>query len=153
MPPTSGRGRAWFQVPARLPREAKRVRRLSNAWLRRWFDPSARAWRRLPAWFVRFWGGIGLIWVAFAPVAFVSEAVEQRLAKLGDKGREWLQSLNERAALEKLIREDTGNGRTRLTAMSLVDSFADRDASVASGMEQGAREGYERLVRVLDGIG
>ena len=94
-----------------------------------------------------------MIWVAFAPVAFVSEAVEQRLAKLGDKGREWLQSLNERAALEKLIREDTGNGRTRLTAMSLVDSFADRDASVASGMEQGAREGYERLVRVLDGIG
>src|SRR5438094_349933 len=36
-------------------------------------------------------------------------------------------------ALEKLTLEDLGNGRTRLTATSLVDSFADRDAFVASG--------------------
>ena len=55
-------------------------------------------------------------------------------------------------ALEKLVLEDIGHGRTRLTATSLVDSFADRDAFVASGMEHGAREGYERLDRVLDGI-
>ena len=32
-------------------------------------------------------------------------------------------------ALEKLVLEDLGNGRTRLTATSLVDSFADRDGS------------------------
>lgn len=55
-------------------------------------------------------------------------------------------------AVEKLILEDVGDGRTRLTATSLVDSFADRDASVVSGMEHGVREGYERLDRVLDGI-
>ena len=55
-------------------------------------------------------------------------------------------------ALEKLILEDIGDGRTRLTATSLVDSFADRDAFVSSGMEHGVREGYERLDRVLDGI-
>ncbi len=52
-------------------------------------------------------------------------------------------------ALEKLVLEDLGNGRTRLTATSLVDSFADRDAFVASGMEVGVREGYERLDEVL----
>ena len=54
-------------------------------------------------------------------------------------------------ALEKLVFEDIGNGRTRLTSTSLVDSFADRDAFVASGMEVGVREGYERLDEVLAG--
>jgi uncharacterized protein YndB with AHSA1/START domain len=52
-------------------------------------------------------------------------------------------------ALEKLVLEDLGDGRTRLTATSLVDSFADRDAFVASGMETGVIEGYERLDEVL----
>jgi uncharacterized protein YndB with AHSA1/START domain len=45
--------------------------------------------------------------------------------------------------------EDLGDGRTRLTSTSLVDSFADRDAFVASGMEGGVREGYERLDELL----
>jgi uncharacterized protein YndB with AHSA1/START domain len=54
-------------------------------------------------------------------------------------------------ALEKMALEDLGNGRTRLTATSLVDSFADRDAFLASGMEVGVREGYERLDALLAG--
>ena len=52
-------------------------------------------------------------------------------------------------ALEKLVLEDLGGGRTRLTATSLVDSFEGRDAFVASGMEIGVVEGYERLDEVL----
>jgi uncharacterized protein YndB with AHSA1/START domain len=52
-------------------------------------------------------------------------------------------------ALEKLQLEDLGNGRTRLTASSLVDSFADRDAFVASGMETGVVEGYAKLDELL----
>lgn len=52
-------------------------------------------------------------------------------------------------ALEKLVFEDLGDGRTRLVGTSLVDSFADRDAFVASGMEGGVREGYERLDELL----
>jgi uncharacterized protein YndB with AHSA1/START domain len=52
-------------------------------------------------------------------------------------------------ALEKLVLEDLGNGRTRLTGTSLVDSFADRDAFVASGMEAGVVEGYARLDEIL----
>ncbi len=55
----------------------------------------------------------------------------------------------EGVALEKLVFEDLGDGRTRLTATSLVDSFAGRDAFVASGMETGIVEGYERLDEVL----
>ena len=54
-------------------------------------------------------------------------------------------------ALERLILEDLGGGRTRLTATSLVDSFEDRDAFVASGMEHGVREGYEVLDELLAG--
>ena len=52
-------------------------------------------------------------------------------------------------ALERLVFEDIGSGRTRLTATSLVDSFEDRDAIIASGMEDGVREGYERLDELL----
>jgi len=48
-------------------------------------------------------------------------------------------------ALERLALEDLGEGRTRLVATSLVDSFEGRDAFLASGMEVGVREGYERL--------
>jgi uncharacterized protein YndB with AHSA1/START domain len=54
-------------------------------------------------------------------------------------------------ALEKLTLEDLGGGRTRLVATSLVDSFEGRDAFVASGMETGVVEGYERLDEVLAG--
>ena len=54
-------------------------------------------------------------------------------------------------ALERVVFEDLGGGRTRLTSTSLVDSFADRDAFVASGMESGVREGYERLDALLAG--
>ena len=52
-------------------------------------------------------------------------------------------------ALERLVFTDLGNGRTRLTVTSLVDSFEGRDAFVASGMEVGVREGYERLDELL----
>ena len=55
----------------------------------------------------------------------------------------------EGVALEKLVLEDLGNGRTRLTATSLVDSFEGRDAFLASGMEVGVNEGYEKLDELL----
>jgi uncharacterized protein YndB with AHSA1/START domain len=54
-------------------------------------------------------------------------------------------------ALEKLMFEDLGDGRTRLVSTSLVDSFEGRDAFVASGMDVGVREGYERLDQLLAG--
>jgi uncharacterized protein YndB with AHSA1/START domain len=54
-------------------------------------------------------------------------------------------------ALERLEFTDLGDGRTRLTSTSLVDSFAGRDAFLASGMETGVVEGYERLDDVLAG--
>jgi uncharacterized protein YndB with AHSA1/START domain len=54
-------------------------------------------------------------------------------------------------ALERLVFEDLGDDRTRLTSTALVDSFAARDAFVASGMEEGVRECYERLDELLAG--
>ncbi len=54
-------------------------------------------------------------------------------------------------ALETMRLEPLPGGRTRLVVESLVDDFEARDAFVASGMEQGVREGYERLDDVLAG--
>lgn len=54
-------------------------------------------------------------------------------------------------ALERLVLEDLGDGRTRLVATSLVDSFEGRDAFLASGMEEGLAEAYERLDELLAG--
>lgn len=53
-------------------------------------------------------------------------------------------------ALETLWFEDLGDGRTRLHAQSLVDSFTGRDQWLASGMETGVDEGYAALERLLD---
>lgn len=55
-------------------------------------------------------------------------------------------------ALERIAFEDLGDGRTRITSTSLTDSFEGRDAFVASGMEQGVVEGYQRLDEVLAGL-
>ena len=52
-------------------------------------------------------------------------------------------------ALERLVFEDLGDGRTRLSSTSLVDSFEGRDAFVASGMEDGVQQIYERLDDLL----
>ncbi len=62
------------------------------------------------------------------------------------------EGMPDQVALEKLVLSDLGDGRTRLVATSLVDSFEDRDAFVASGMDHGVREGYERLDEVLTGL-
>ena len=52
-------------------------------------------------------------------------------------------------ALETLTFEDLGDGRTRLHAQSLVDSFEGRDAWLRSGMEVGVNEGYAKLDAML----
>ena len=52
-------------------------------------------------------------------------------------------------ALETLTFEDLGDGRTRLHAQSLVDSFEGRDMWLRSGMEVGVNEGYAKLDKVL----
>jgi len=61
------------------------------------------------------------------------------------------EGLPDGVALETLVLQDLGGGRTRLVATSLVDSFEARDAFVASGMATGVREGYERLDELLAG--
>lgn len=51
-------------------------------------------------------------------------------------------------SLETAIFEDLG-GRTRVTTTSVVDSMEARDGILASGMEGGLTEGYERLDELL----
>ena len=52
-------------------------------------------------------------------------------------------------ALERAEFEPIEGGRTRLTTTSLVGSFEERDAILASGMDRGVREGYEKLDELL----
>jgi uncharacterized protein YndB with AHSA1/START domain len=52
-------------------------------------------------------------------------------------------------ALETITFTDLGDGRTRLEALSLCDSFEGRDMMLASGMEVGVHEGYARLDTLL----
>lgn len=52
-------------------------------------------------------------------------------------------------SLERARFEDLGGGRTRLSVHSVYQSVEDRDGMVASGMEGGVTEGYERLDELL----
>jgi uncharacterized protein YndB with AHSA1/START domain len=52
--------------------------------------------------------------------------------------------------LDTMRLESLPGNRTRVTVQSVFQSVADRDGMVQSGMEQGVREGYERLDEVLE---
>jgi len=52
-------------------------------------------------------------------------------------------------ALETMTFEDLGDGRTRLHATSLCDSFEARDGWLRSGMEVGVNDGYAAIDRML----
>jgi len=54
-------------------------------------------------------------------------------------------------ALETVTFTDLGDGRTRVTTLSVRDSLENRDAMLASGMEVGVVEGYEKLDGILAG--
>ena len=55
----------------------------------------------------------------------------------------------EAIALETMTFEDLGDGRTRLHAVSLCDSFEARDGWLASGMEVGVNDGYAAIDAML----
>ena len=52
-------------------------------------------------------------------------------------------------SLETMTFEDLEDGRTRTVGLSVVDSFEGRDAIMASGMDVGVNEGYEKLDTLL----
>ncbi len=52
-------------------------------------------------------------------------------------------------SIESMTFEDLGNGRSRVRGHSVYPSLEARDGMVASGMEGGMSEGYERLDEVL----
>ena len=59
------------------------------------------------------------------------------------------EGMPEAVALETMTFEDLGDGRTRLHALSLCDSFEGRDAMLRSGMDVGVHEGYAKLDTML----
>jgi uncharacterized protein YndB with AHSA1/START domain len=52
-------------------------------------------------------------------------------------------------SLETAFLEDLGNGRSRVRGWSTFNSVEARDGIIASGMERGVVEGYERLDALL----
>ena len=52
-------------------------------------------------------------------------------------------------SLDTMTFEDLGNRRTRVIGVSVVDSLESRDAIMASGMDVGVNEGYEKLDELL----
>nr|WP_233605713.1 hypothetical protein [Micromonospora sp. Llam0] len=52
-------------------------------------------------------------------------------------------------SLETATFEDLPDGGTRVTVLSLVENLVARDQILASGMEHGVREGYEKLDQLL----
>ena len=48
--------------------------------------------------------------------------------------------------------EDLGGGRSRLVHQSVFQSVADRDGMIASGMERGVTQGYDKLDALLMNI-
>ena len=52
-------------------------------------------------------------------------------------------------SLETMTFEDLGDGRTRTIGLSLVENLEARDAIMASGMDVGVNEGYEKLDALL----
>ena len=59
------------------------------------------------------------------------------------------EEMPEAIALETLRVEDLGDGWSRLRCFSLGDSFEGRDAMLASGMETGVQDGYDKLDELL----
>ena len=53
------------------------------------------------------------------------------------------------AALNTLTFEELPDGRTRLTDLTVVDTFEFRDMIMASGMESGVIAGYKKLDELL----
>ena len=54
-------------------------------------------------------------------------------------------------SLDTMTFEDLGNGRTRIVGLSDVDSMEARNAIMASGMDVGVQEGYQKLDELLAG--
>lgn len=48
--------------------------------------------------------------------------------------------------------EDLGNGRSRLVHQSVFQSVGDRDGMIASGMERGVTQGYDKLDAILGNL-
>lgn len=114
----------------------------------RWVGPNGMDIPRIDVWDVRDGGS----WRYVASAHGEEYAFRGCFHRIGDdtivQTFTW-EAMPEDVALETLRFEDLGDGRTRLHAQSLVDSFEGRDAWLRSGMEVGVNDGYAKIDRLL----
>ena len=134
----------------------------------RTFDsPRARVWRALtePALVAQWWGrGMrteiermemtpGGHWRFVVHTPHGPQGFEGRYREVTPPERlvqtfEW-DGMPGHVAVETLILEDLGDGRTRLVTTSLFFTAGERDGALRSGMEEGINDSYAALDRVL----
>jgi uncharacterized protein YndB with AHSA1/START domain len=82
--------------------------------------------------------------------AFRGTYREINAPELVEQTFEW-EGMPGHVAVERAEFEDLGDGRTKVTARSLFHTTEERDGMLASGMEGGLSESYERLDELLAG--
>ncbi len=135
--------------------------------------PRDRVWRALtdPALLVQWWGGGGGTvviermepergghwrFVEHQPEG-VAEGFEGRFREVTPPERivqtfEW-DGMPGHVAIETIVLEDLGDGRTWIRTTSLFHTTEERDGFLQSGVEQGMRQHYAKLDALLAGMG
>lgn len=72
----------------------------------------------------------------------------EQTPELSQRTFEWL-GMPGHVSFETLRLEDLGDGRTRAHQISVFTSTEDRDGMLASGMDAGVNEGFERMDELL----
>jgi uncharacterized protein YndB with AHSA1/START domain len=80
--------------------------------------------------------------------AFYGSFHEVRLSERLVQTFTW-EGMPDGVSLETMTFEDLGDGRTRTIGLSVVDNLEARNAIMASGMDVGVNEGYEKLDALL----
>ncbi|TRW44605.1 SRPBCC family protein [Georgenia yuyongxinii] len=128
--------------------------RVFRAWVdrdlvARWLGPK-RSEMRIDTWEARTGGGYR--YAAFMDgeevARFFGSFHEVRAPERLVQTFTW-EGMPDGVSLDTMTFEDLGDGRTRVTSVSVVDSIEGRDAIMASGMEVGVNEGYEKLDALL----
>jgi uncharacterized protein YndB with AHSA1/START domain len=84
------------------------------------------------------------------PTAFRGTYREITPPELVEQTFEW-EGMPGHVGVERAEFEDLGDGRTKVTTHSLFHTTEERDGMLASGMEGGLSESYERLDELLAG--
>lgn len=115
----------------------------------RWLGPDD-AGIRIDAWDARTGGGYRYVVerdgaeVAAFYGSFHEVRPSERLVQT-----QTFEAIPDGVALETMTFEDLGDGRTRMSSLTVMENFEARDGLIASGMETGVIEGFAKLDAML----